>query len=159
MTQKLYFGGVPTDPEVKRLAEAFGTPDPGLIPYEQLEAVVDVTRETNRFRTILTRWRRRLLQEQNIYTAAIQGAGIKVLNEPERTEAVERLQGRASSTQRRVLFHAVRIRVELLDSIYRARVDHLRIQAARAARVVSESSRAVKAFKAEPAQQAPRLRP
>jgi len=150
MTHNLYFGGIPIEPDVKRLALAFGSPKPGLIAYEEIEGALDMTRETTRFRTVVTGWRRRLLNEENIYTAAVPGEGIKVLTEPERTDAVERLQGRASRSQRKVLFHAVRIRVELLDSIYRARVDHLRIQAARAASVVSEANRAVRGFKMEP---------
>lgn len=159
MRQKLYFGGIPVAPDLRKLVEAFGSPEPGLIDYERIESVLGITRERTRFRTVVTSWRRHLLGEENVYTAAIPGEGIKILTEQERTEAVERLQGRASKTQRRVLLHAVRIRVEMLDALYRARVDHLRIQAARAASVASEASRAVKAFKAEPPTQAPRVPP
>lgn len=58
---ELYFGGVPTDGELKMLRDRW--PDTGLQPgqtitCEEIAAVIHVAVKTARFRTVTERWRR-----------------------------------------------------------------------------------------------------
>ena len=61
--QKLYFGGLPTEPQVRKLDEAFqniaqvrGT----TIPHEQIEEIIKEKRGSFRYKTITNRWRKRI---------------------------------------------------------------------------------------------------
>lgn len=83
---KMFFGGIPTEPDVKRLLAAFPeiVPD-ALIPYESVEKVLGTTRPTGRFRTITTAWRKRLEREQNFILVAVAGQGFRRLTEQDRS--------------------------------------------------------------------------
>jgi hypothetical protein len=125
MTTTLYFGGIPTGPDVKRLLERFGSPAPGLIPYEEIERAIDERRGHSRFRTVVIAWRHRLLRESNIATRAEAGEGIRILTEPERVDEGKRMIGLSA---RRVLAQHrwnLMIDVTKLDELARRKHDHL----------------------------------
>lgn len=92
MTQaRPFFGGVPTDPDVKKLEAQFGMPTPGtLISHHDIAACIGVPWRSSRYRTVVDRWRRKLMRESNVDTGAEPGVGIKVLTPPERLVASEK---------------------------------------------------------------------
>jgi hypothetical protein len=59
--------GVPTAPDVKRLDEALGVPSEGtIILYTRLSEIIQSPKASNRFRTVLHAWRRKLFREHNV---------------------------------------------------------------------------------------------
>lgn len=67
---RVYFGGVPTEPDVKKLLERFDVEDmiPGHeIKYSEVSEVIGQPKEASRWRTVTTAWRRRLEKDRNIF--------------------------------------------------------------------------------------------
>lgn len=86
-TGKPYFGGVATDIEVKDLMDHFGTPQPGMVlSHEDIEACIGVDRLKPRYRTVLERYRQRMMELHGTQLAALRGIGYRVLNANERVE-------------------------------------------------------------------------
>jgi hypothetical protein len=84
----LYFGGIPTDPDVKKLREAYPHPKEGdLITYEETEKLLGVKKNQMRWRTITWRWRRLHEHETSQVIGCEQGEGFKVLLNHEKLEA------------------------------------------------------------------------
>lgn len=82
-----YLGGVPYDPDVRKLEEAFGVPPIGtLIEYAQISAVLQCSRESHRFRGVLDAWRTRLLREHNVEAKTLRGVGIEMMEGNERVD-------------------------------------------------------------------------
>jgi hypothetical protein len=82
---KMFFGGVPTALDVRKLQEAFPALSPGdEIEHEQIEAVIEVDRASSRYRTVTNAWRKHLLTDANIDIGAISGVGFRVLLDHER---------------------------------------------------------------------------
>lgn len=102
MTGRMFFGGIPTEPDVRRLMDRFGDPGPGmLIEYETLEKEIGKPRTSSRFRTVVSAWRARLLKEHNRVGMAVPSRGIRILREEERA-------GHAASGHRRGVRQVVR---------------------------------------------------
>lgn len=84
MSEKLFAGGVPTEPEVRALREAFpeGEMKPGqVIPYEEVERVINTRRDDNRFRSVTTRWRKVVERETgDVVLGSEPNVGFKVLD-------------------------------------------------------------------------------
>lgn len=77
--------GMPTTVDVDRLIEAFGVPDAGaLIPYEDVESALTLSRQQARFRTVTNAWRRRLEREHNLVIEAETNKGFLVLTNRDR---------------------------------------------------------------------------
>lgn len=66
---KLYFGGIPTKIDVDKLMALELQPGAAL-PYADVEALIQVERGTNRFRTVTDAWRKRLFREKLIQSSA-----------------------------------------------------------------------------------------
>ena len=65
MTGRLFFGGVPTDRDVKALI-ALGV-EPGMdLAYELVEKTIGVLRTEHRFGSVVTAWRRRVFREHRL---------------------------------------------------------------------------------------------
>ena len=72
--------GISTEPEVDLLIKRFGTLKEGeLVPYREIALVAKTPIMTERFRTVLDAWRRRLERAHNVVTAARPGQGIVAL--------------------------------------------------------------------------------
>lgn len=146
---KLYFGGIPTEPDVKRLEKRFGAPAPGVIEHAEIEETIGQQRDSSRYRTVVAAWRRRLLREENIASAADPGVGIRILTEPERVDHAQRHLG--LSAKRVVKEHrwAMMIDASKLDDVSRHKRDHvIRVSASMAAAAsggMKELSNALKA--------------
>lgn len=81
---KIFLGGVPTEPDVTALNEAFPVSEllPGkFIEYSQISAVINVSPRSSRFKTVLDRWRKATEREHGIVTKCRQGEGIEVLDD------------------------------------------------------------------------------
>ncbi len=84
-TTRVFGGGVPTEPDVKRLMEAFPSLTPGtILKHGQVSEVIGVTWRTSRYRTICSAWRHRLKREQNVVVRSLPGVGYVVRAEAER---------------------------------------------------------------------------
>jgi len=78
---KLFFGGLPTGPDVKKLIDEYGTPEEGaFFKYDDLATKLDIPRSENRFITVTNAWRRELERENNLVIVAIRGEGFRVLD-------------------------------------------------------------------------------
>lgn len=70
----LYFGGVPTEIELKWLLDTFGVPEENWsVDYEEVAALLKVTPKTPRFRTITNRWRKTIYRDHNVLVVAKNG--------------------------------------------------------------------------------------
>lgn len=82
---QLYFGGLPTGPQVRKLEEAF--PDieslrASTIPHEEIEAAINEKRGTGRYKTVVDAWRRKVERNTGIVISGLgeaQGIGYRVL--------------------------------------------------------------------------------
>lgn len=70
--------GEPTAPKVEVLMKHFGKleRDGRVITHEEIERVVGEKRTSNRYRTIVSAWRRRLKPEQGVYLSGRDSAGV-----------------------------------------------------------------------------------
>jgi len=85
--RKIYFGGVPTDGELKLLLEAFDDlKEEAVITHDQITEVIGVEWKTDRYRTVTDRWKKTIFREQNIDIAAIPSVGFRVLTPDERVK-------------------------------------------------------------------------
>ena len=82
---KMFFGGMPTGPDVRKLMKAFAALSEGdEITHESVESVLEIVRRDSRYKTVTTAWRRQLLKDRNIELAAIANIGFRALTPSER---------------------------------------------------------------------------
>lgn len=97
----VFFGGIPTDIEVAKLEEAFGTPDEGVVlNYEDIDGVLGMSRDEARWRSVVGAWRKKLLREKNLTSRGVRNEGILFHNASQR---VDHLKGRARQEVRRLV--------------------------------------------------------
>lgn len=121
---KVYFGGIPTEPDVRKLMDHFGVPQPGLIAHEVLEQLVGHEHTSSRYVTVVGAWRKKLLREFNVASKAEPGDGIKILTEPERVEESRRRLGQSARQAARDHRWALMIDASKLDDVARKKLDH-----------------------------------
>lgn len=86
-----------TDSEIKRIEQVI--PAEILLPgknvlHEELERVLDLTRDQSRYRSVTGRWRRLLQEQHGIVLKAVQGEGFRVLTEAEKvSKATGQIEG------------------------------------------------------------------
>lgn len=76
---KPYFGGIPTDIDVRRMRESFPKEalKPGkMIPYAEVEKVISVKHHECRFKTVTNRWRRLMENEMDIVIGCVRAGFI-----------------------------------------------------------------------------------
>lgn len=80
MSNNLVFNsGVPTEPDVRKLMDAFGAMQEGaVISYADISAIIGSPSKSFRFATVVNAWRKRLYREQNVVLCAVAGVGLKV---------------------------------------------------------------------------------
>lgn len=82
---KLFLGGMPTGPDLRKLADAIGVPVVGQnISHQEVEDCLGHKRDSNRYRTVTTHWRRDLLRDHDVDLEAVPGVGFRVMSAAER---------------------------------------------------------------------------
>lgn len=69
MSSKVFYGGVPTDADIKLLDNIDIRPGAD-IPYETIETLIRVNRKNSRFWTVTNRWRKKLFRERHYQVVA-----------------------------------------------------------------------------------------
>lgn len=78
---KSFFGGLPTEFDVKKMFERFGIPEPTqIISYDDIETCIAVKKNSFRFRTVTNAWRKQMELKHNLIFKAIPGNGFECLN-------------------------------------------------------------------------------
>jgi hypothetical protein len=87
MTTKIFTGGIPYGPDIRKLEERVGVPTPGtLVTYTEIEMALGYSWRTPRFRGVVWAWRKKLMREANLDTFAEPASGIRVLTAEERVD-------------------------------------------------------------------------
>ncbi|CUW38817.1 protein of unknown function [Magnetospirillum sp. XM-1] len=101
----VFFGGVPTDPDVRAIREAYPEADLPVgmvIPYHDVAGLLGVSVNSKRFRTVTWRWRRRVEAETDSLVIGVEkGVGFKVLSASEKLDASVAKLGSAVKAARR----------------------------------------------------------
>ena len=131
--QGLYFGGVPTEPEVRRLRDEY--PDASLTPgstidYAEVAELIHSPARSHRFNTVCHRWRRQVEQETGTIIGADKGKFI-VLDDPDKADLAGAKLRHAVRSARRSATVACRVDRKRLDEPGRDRLDHVTMIAAR----------------------------
>lgn len=81
----LFLGGVTTDPEVKRLNDAYPEMEyDDIIRHDEIETIIENDRRSNRYQAIVTRWRKLLERDKNLLLVAVIGVGFIVADPSKR---------------------------------------------------------------------------
>lgn len=77
----LYGAGVPTKPAVDKIVARFSDLRPDdMVTYDELEELICVPRRTNRFKSVVTAWRKRMDIESEILFHCVPNKGYVVLD-------------------------------------------------------------------------------
>lgn len=75
-----FFGGVPTKPDVDKLMAKWPDIAPGLIiPYTEIESTIGESVKSNRYLTVVDRWRKTLYRDRNLVLQPHKGVAFEVL--------------------------------------------------------------------------------
>ena len=90
----LYFKGLPTDPEMRKLREAYpkdSLKEGRTIQYDELESIIGTAYGSSRFDTVISRWRRLMQREHGIHIDPhVPGKSLKVLDDHEKAEKAKK---------------------------------------------------------------------
>jgi len=128
MNQKMFFGGVPTEPDIKKIKTEYPTNvlTPGKkIAYAEIERLIGVGKREHRFKTVTSQWRKEVEKEVNIIIGCDPGEGFRVLNEPEKVDLSSSKTRSAGRAARRAYVVAARTDIKELDENDRKRLDHI----------------------------------
>lgn len=98
-TNNLFFGGVPTGPDVEKIRESY--PDyqlqPGqIVPYGEIENIIMEKRGASRFKTVTVAWRNDVqLKTGHVIDPDVSAGGFRVLTEEEKLEKAMKHRGKA----------------------------------------------------------------
>lgn len=139
---KLFLGGVPTAPDVKKLRKAFPEIEEGTdFTHDEVGAVIGLQPNSSRYRCITTAWRKEMLNEFNIEIAAISGIGFRALTGPERLDTNVKGFKQGTRKQGKSIRRVTMVRAETLNELEQSRQLHvMRLGAA----VLSQASSMMK---------------
>lgn len=101
---KLFFGGIPTKPEVDKLMGLLdGKPEGYVLPWKDIDDVIG-EHGTNRARTVIIALKRRMHTERNILLVAVKGEGYRIADPQERVQVSS---GMVTAGKRRIVKGAV----------------------------------------------------
>lgn len=84
---KLFLGGVPTTPDVKKLTKAFPQIEEGTdFTHDEIAATIGLDPKSNRYRCVTLAWRKEMLNEHNIEIGAVPSVGFRALTGAERLD-------------------------------------------------------------------------
>jgi hypothetical protein len=82
----VFGGGIPTEPDVKRLRDEVGTPVVGvLVEYKIIEEALGNKKGSHRFASVVGAWRKELYREHNLLMVAIPNKGLQAATTSRRT--------------------------------------------------------------------------
>lgn len=106
-SNKLYFGGIPTEPDVRKLMESYpvdGMKPGDLIGYEEIGTVIMEKVRSSRWKSVTTAWRKKLEDESKILLKCISDKmAFKVLNDDEKADERNKKQVEAGRKARKSL--------------------------------------------------------
>jgi hypothetical protein len=120
---RVWFGGLPTDVDVKKIEEAVEVEVGHLVAYERLEEILGLTRHEGRFRSVVGAWRSKLRRERNILTRG-NGDGVLVCDQGQRVDLVDDKTARALRAVRSAHVDAARTERVDLSTAEARRLDH-----------------------------------
>ena len=133
------FDGIPTGPEVRMLMKAF--PDlqaDSFLSYDEIGAEIKESYGENRFRTVLSSWRR-ALQEQGLVTECVPSQGIRVMTD---SDVIASAYGGVNSARKKIRRTAKKISViRPEDERIQAEALHARTLLAKTEQAMKESER------------------
>ncbi len=128
-TGTLHSGGLSTEIEIKALLERFGRSEVGaILTYEAIEDCIETPHDSARFRTVLGRYKRRMLDQYGVHFITLKNIGIKVLSAQERVELGIDGAGKA--------FKRIRVNAERLQQIPRDQLNQETTRRANTAQVL-----------------------
>lgn len=124
---ELYFGGLPTEPDVKRIREIY--PDSALkvgdlIAYEDMAEALDEEKDSFRFKTITNRWRKLVEKDCGKVIGVEKGIGFKVLSDSQKLDLSGLKLRSATRMARRSYIVAGRVDRRNLSEDERKRLEH-----------------------------------
>lgn len=132
MSNNLFFGGVPTEPDVKKLLEAWPLEqlnrDRGkVITHKEIARVIEEAVRSNRYRTVVTAWRKHLETNADVSLRIVaeRSVGYRVLHEHERTDHGLRDAKTATRGLKRAAVRVNMVDVTKLDDAQTKRHDHI----------------------------------
>ena len=146
---KLFFGGMNVENELKLMDKAFSEAKPGdVIPHEDIEKTINLSRKESRYRTVISRWRRDMLKTKNLDIESRRGEGYAVLTPTERVSSGSRHIGLHNRAMKRTFYRVSTIPREQLDSTEAKTADHLQVFMAKMIDDMSSASRQISPPKA-----------
>ena len=129
---RLNLGGMPTEMDVKKLLNAWPDIQAGqMIGYAEVEKVLALSRNENRFRGVTDAWRRTLERESNVFLKVLATIGFQRLSEAERSKHHARKWVGGLRLASREVRRQKCVNVAALDERTRGEHDHrLRVMAA-----------------------------
>ena len=144
MVSHIFQGGVPTEPDVKRLDVAFPSPETETeITHDQLEAILNLSRRSSRYRTVLQAWRRKLMRLKNLDTEAIPNRGYKILREYERVNVSAKNFRQGVRKVGRAVTRIERVNVAKLTQEEQRKAEHVQQQMSSTLAVARGTAKAV----------------
>jgi hypothetical protein len=117
--------GIPYGPDVRKLEEAFPSPDEDqIIRHGELEALLKIPSKTSRYYGVVNGWRKKLRNDRNIDSEWIHGIGLKILNPADRLIESERNVKQGIRHTGRAFRRLAIVPRDRLDAIGQARYDH-----------------------------------
>lgn len=72
--------GIPTEPDVNKLIEAFKVPEAGVvIKHSEVSAIINAKPNHHRYRVVTYAWRKRLYRDHNVILGSVKSIGFKSL--------------------------------------------------------------------------------
>lgn len=122
----IFRGGIPTEPDVKKLLDAFADiAVDAQVTHEEVEAVLGLNRQDNRYRSITTAWREHLLEHENKQVGAVAGIGFRVFSSKDRVASSVNSFKAGVRKQVKAVNNAMRIERGDLTQQDQHKVDHL----------------------------------
>ena len=154
MKSKLFFGGIPTEPDVLRIMAAIHPEEGDEILHETVEDLIGCSRKSARYRTITAAWRNRMMRDHNVHIAALFGKGFTVLRPTERVEYGIKRGISGVRTVRKGAYYAERAPSDQLDAVDKQKQMHMSRLATAVIDAANQSLRVIAPPK--PAAQLPR---
>ena len=123
--QAMYFAGIPVPPDVELLLDKVDVSEGNRIPYLEIERMLGVRRDSHRWGTVVSGWRKRLEAERVVQLICDRGKAFVVANDSERVVVSNSHMSRSVNSARRALEIALRTPVSKLDASDRIKRKHL----------------------------------